>query len=218
MSLADQLVDRSLAERHEAYATEVRQLLEAAYRVVARTGHLDPPVRAILAEAGLSNPAFYRHFRGKDELLLVMLDEGRRGLAEYLDRRTGAVTGTSARARDQRVAEWVRGVLAQAIDPNAAMRTKPFVDDVERLHERFPDQQRQSEQLLIDQLADVLGDRSAWAETVYALVFGELSRHLRSEKPPTSDDVERTVRFVLAGTKADPDATANLTASPRRAR
>lgn len=204
MSLADQLVDRSLVGRHEAYAAEVHQLVEAAYRVVARTGHLDPPVRAILAEASLSNPAFYRHFRGKDELLLVMLDEGRRGLAEYLARRTGAVVGSSAQARDRRVAEWVRGVLAQAIDPDAAMRTRPFVVGVERLHDRFPEQQRESEQRLIDQLAVLLGDRAGWAETVYTLVFGELARHLRSEAPPTSDDVERTVRFVRAGCDGSP--------------
>lgn len=204
MSLADRLVDRSLAERHEAYAAEVRQILEAAYRVVARTGHLDPPVRSILAEAGLSNPAFYRHFKSKDELLLVMLDEGRRGLAEYLDRRTAAVTGTSAEAGDRRVAEWVRGVLAQATDPDAALRTRPFVVEVERLHSRFPEEQAESERRLVDQLAVLLGGRGEWAGTVYALVFGELARHLRSESPPSPEDVERTVRFVLAGIVAEP--------------
>ena len=202
MSLAEQLVDRSLADRQEAYATEVRQLIDAAYRVIAKTGHLDPPVRAILAEAGLSNPAFYRHFRSKDELLLVMLDEGRRQLVEYLDRRTAAVTGTAAGAASERVAEWVRGVLAQAMERDAARRTRPFVVEVERLHERFPEQQVESEQQLIAQLAALLGDRAAWAETVYVLVLGELARHLRSDAPPRAADVERVVRFVQAGTAA----------------
>lgn len=202
MSLADRLVDRSLADRHEQYATEVRQLVDAGFRVIAETGHIDPPIRAILAEAGLSNPAFYRHFRSKDELLLVMLDEGRRQLAEYLDRRVGAVAGDASAA----VAEWVRGVLAQAVDSDAARRTRPFVTEVERLHDRFPDEQRASERQLVDQLASVLGDRADWAETVYGLVFGELARHLRTNVPPNDDDVERVVRFVLAGIDASPSA------------
>lgn len=193
MSLADQLVDRALAERHEAYSAEVQRLIDATYRVIAATGHVDPPIRSILLEAGLSNPAFYRHFRSKDELLLVMLDEGRRRLATYLAHRTAGV------ADDDRVAEWVRGVLAQAGDPDAARRTRPFVTEVERLHERFPEQQEASEQQIIAQLAGILGSRSPWAATVYTLVFGELARHLRHDTPPTADAVEQLVRFVQAG-------------------
>lgn len=197
MSLADQLVERALAERHEAYSAEVQRLIDATYRVIAETGHVDPPIRAILVEAGLSNPAFYRHFRSKDELLLVMLDEGRRRLVTYLAHRTRSVVGD-----DKRVAEWVRGVLAQAADPDAARRTRPFVTEVARLHDRFPEQQEASEQQIVAQLADILGDRSPWADTVYTLVFGELARHLRSDSPPSGDDVERVIRFVLSGIEA----------------
>ncbi len=202
MTLADQLVERTLSDRQEAYTAEVRQLIDAAYRVIASTGRFDPPIRGILTEAGLSNPAFYRHFRSKDELLLVMLDEGRRQLVDYLAHRTASATTT-----DERVAEWIRGVLAQAGDPEAARRTRPFVTEVERLHEQFPEQQEASEQQLIAQLDALLGDRSPWARTVYALVFGELERNLRSDSPPTDDDIERVVTFVLAGIRAPLPAT-----------
>ncbi len=197
MSLADQVIERSLADRAEAYEADVQELIQATYRVIADTGRFDPPIRAILAEAGLSNPAFYRHFRSKDELLLVMLDEGRRQLVDYLDRRTGVGPDP-----DRRVAEWVRGVMAQASDPEAARRTRPFVTRVEYLHERFPDQQEASEQQLIAQLADLLGPRADWARTVYTLVFGELGRYLSDESPPARDDVESLVRFVQAGLDA----------------
>jgi AcrR family transcriptional regulator len=198
MSLADEVVERALADQAAAYTGEVRQLIDAAHVVIAATGNFDPPIRAILAEAGLSNPAFYRHFRSKDELLLVMLDEGRRQLASYLAHRIERAS-TDA----DRVAEWVRGVLAQAADPEAARRTRPFVTEVERLHESFPDQQRASEQQLIAQLAELLPDAgTAWAQTIYTLVVGELGRHLRSESPPTSAEVEALVRFVLAGSEA----------------
>lgn len=204
-SIAEQLVDRALADRHDAYASEVQQLIDAAFAVIAATGHLDPPVRAILAEAGLSNPTFYRHFRSKDELLLVMLDEGRRRLVDYLAHRVDTVSGTTRSASDERVAEWVRGVLAQARDTDAAQRTRPFVVEVERLHARFPEQQAASEQQIVAHLAEVLGARGAWAETVYALVFAELARHLRADRQPSDGDVDAVVRFVLSGIGADPD-------------
>lgn len=197
MNLADQLVDRALSDRQESYAAEVRQLIDATYRVIAETGRFDPPVRAILAEAGLSNPAFYRHFRSKDELMLVMLDEGRRQLVEYLAHRT-----TGKRSRDARVEAWVRGVLAQAANPEAAQRTRPFVTEVSRLHDQFPEQQIASEQQLLAQLAELLEDSAAWAPTVYTLVFAELERHLRTDTPPTRAAIDKLVAFVKAGITA----------------
>ena len=35
-------------------------------------------MRDILREAKLSTPAFYRHFKSKDELFVMLLDDGRR--------------------------------------------------------------------------------------------------------------------------------------------
>lgn len=203
MSVAERLVERSLSERQRAITAEMREIIEATYRVIGATGRLDPPIRAILSEAGLSNPAFYRHFSGKDELLLVMLDEGRRQLVAYLEHRTSAVDGV-----DERVAAWVRGVLAQAGDADAARRTRPFVTDIERLHQEFPREQEASERQLIDQLAGLLDDRSDWAPTIYTLVFAELGRHLRAESAPSEADVERVVGFALAGSSASPTGTA----------
>lgn len=194
--LAAQLVDRQLAGQRDAALVELRSLIDATYRVIARTGRFDPPIRDILAEAELSNPAFYRHFRSKDELLLLMLDEGRRQLVDYLERRTQRVEP------DERVAEWVRGFLAQASDPEAARRTRPFVVETERLHERFPAEQAQSEQMLVDQLAALLGDRAAWAPLVYTLVVGELERLLRGAGSADERAGEQLVAFVLAGVEA----------------
>ena len=197
MSLADEVVERSLAARQETYAAELRQLIEATYRVIADTGDATPPVRAILAEAGLSNPAFYRHFRSKDELFLVMLDEGRRQLATYLEHRAAAVEG-----RDNKVEAWVRGVFAQAVDPDAARRTRPFIADTARLQTMFPEEQKRSETALIDQLAVLLGDVSDRAPIVYALVFGAMGRHLLAAETPTESDIDAVVQFVLAGISA----------------
>jgi AcrR family transcriptional regulator len=199
MSLADGVVERSLTERQSSYAREVRQIVDATYRVIAETGTFDPPVRAILREAGLSRPAFYRHFGGKDELLLVMLDEGRRSLVGYLAHRISAVRDPS-----EQVAEWVRGVLAQAADPEAARLTRPFVIEVERLHERFPEQQQASEQLLLEQSGGLLEqDQQRWVQPIYSMTLGELARYLRSHRRPSANDVESAVSFVLAALGTD---------------
>ena len=45
-----------------------------------REGSIDPQVRAIVQEAGLSNQAFYRHFSSKDASLLAVLADGQRQL------------------------------------------------------------------------------------------------------------------------------------------
>ncbi len=88
--LAEQAASRAVAGRLEAYADEIRRLVDATYAVMRRTGSLDPRVGDIVQTAGLSNQAFYRHFRGKDELLLAVLDDGRRRLVGYLERAHGA--------------------------------------------------------------------------------------------------------------------------------
>lgn len=195
--LIEQISQRALSDRHAAYEAEVRHLIEAAYRVSADSGDFaSPTIRAILAEAGLSNPAFYRHFRSKDELLLVMLDEGRRKLVSYLDHRVGRVDD------EARVGEWIRGVLAQAVDPEAARRTRPFFTEVAMLTRSFPDEQRASEEQLIEQLARLLGDTEELAAVTYQFVFAALGRFILSDTTPTDHDVETIVRFVDAGVRS----------------
>ena len=93
----DQAIDRSLEGRREAARQEIERLISAAFRVIERTGHLEPKVSEILAEAGLSNQAFYRHFAGKHALLVALLDEGIRGLADYLAARMAEAPDPIAR-------------------------------------------------------------------------------------------------------------------------
>jgi AcrR family transcriptional regulator len=83
--LVRKLIDRTLEDRYSLAAREVEQLIEATFRVIAASGRIDPPVRDILRVAGLSTPVFYRHFRSKDELLLVVWDRGVRMLTAYLE-------------------------------------------------------------------------------------------------------------------------------------
>ena len=98
-SAAQRTADRSLADRHAEFVAEIERIIDATYRVIERTGNLDPTMREILGEAQLSTPAFYRHFRSKDELFVVILDDGRRRLVNTIARRMARETTRSEERR-----------------------------------------------------------------------------------------------------------------------
>ncbi|MBO0854850.1 MAG: TetR/AcrR family transcriptional regulator [Nocardia sp.] len=114
--IAGRIAARALAKREAVYATEVRKLLDAALLVIQRRGtDSRPRVADIVAAAGLSNDAFYRHFSSKDALVEALMEEGTERLFSYLDRR---MSRRSAPA--ERVREWVEGVLSQGVGEVAA--------------------------------------------------------------------------------------------------
>jgi len=118
--VADRIVRRSLARREDEYAGEVRRLLDAALEVMHRCGTSSRPrVADIVAAAGLSNDAFYRHFRSKDDLVNALLEDGAERLRGYL-----AHQMAKARTPDAQVRRWVEGVLAQASDSRVADATR----------------------------------------------------------------------------------------------
>lgn len=218
-------LERSLAARHDAYAAEVERLVDATYRVIEHTGSVDPTVRDILREAGLSTQAFYRHFRSKDELLLVLLDDGRRRLVDYLGKRMAKHTAPEAQLR-----AYVEGVMAQAADETAAQRTRPFVVQQDRLADRFADAQRRSVAQLVELLHPPLrelrvlarGSAPTGAEpragsdaddqqvhrdavAIYQLTFAAMEHHVRDRTRPTRAEVDHLVRFCLRAVGAPGD-------------
>lgn len=99
-----------------------RRLVEAAFSAAATTGRLDPPVREILREAGLSRQALYRCYESKDALMAAALVEGTGTLADYLAARVDRAGSPADGVR-----AWISGVMRQAEAPRAAARTRPFV-------------------------------------------------------------------------------------------
>ena len=201
--LVDRAVQRSLAGRAEAYADEVQRIVEATYRVVERTGSLDPTVRDILEESGLSTQTFYRHFRSKDELLVALLDDGRRQIADYLTHRMAKASGVTDRVR-----AWVEGVLAQAADATAAGRTRPFLANLDRLAEGYPEEQRASAVAMVAPLEEALvsagvPDPAAQAHLVYLVVVAAMHEHIRDRTKPAPRDVDRLVTFCLRALDLD---------------
>jgi AcrR family transcriptional regulator len=210
--LAHRAVERTVAGRRAEYEREMTRIVESTFAIIERTGTLDPSMREILAEAGLSTQTFYRYFTSKDELMLALLDEGRRRLLASLQRRMQRSTLPEEQAR-----AWVEGVLAQAADPGAAARTRPWVTSEQRLSELFPEEQQASVDLLIGLLdepirrlrgvpretgaspdaADDLVHRAA--VMVYRLVFATLRFHLAAGTKPSADETEAVVNFCLRG-------------------
>jgi len=210
-TFARRAIERSTAERQASYVEEIRLLVDATFRLIEKTGSFDPPLRDILKTSGLSTQAFYKHFRSKDELLLVLLDDGRRRLLGYLQHRMGKATTPAGKVR-----AWIEGVLAQAADENAARRTKPFVANQDRLADRFPSEQQSSFDLLLELLAEPLARMGASrdrrttkrdAEAIYYATFGALRAHLFRGTRPGSAEVDHLVQFCLNGA-----------AKPKRAR
>jgi AcrR family transcriptional regulator len=203
--LAMRSADRAIERRRAVYEAEVQKLIDAGFTLVRETGRLEPKVGEIVAEAGLSNQAFYRHFSSKDELLLAMLDEGIRTLRSYIEHRISAGSGPIERIRN-----FIEGLLVQAIDPKAAAATRPFVISRARLAERFPQEVCESEAQLIALLWEEIAlasnagllsnaDPERDARLIYNLAMSWVERELVA--PGASDEAgaQHLVAFALNG-------------------
>ena len=193
------IADRSIAERRAIYAAEARRLIDAAFVVMRDSGSIDPQVRAIVHEAGLSNQAFYRHFASKDELLLAVLADGQRQLMTYLGRRIA----TASDPADQ-VQRWISGVMAQARDRDAAEATRPFACNSARLADLFPDDiaaSRQEMLLTLSPAVRALGGHDDDAELIRDLALARMNDAIARRRTPSKAEIQRLVDFCLAGLK-----------------
>ena len=68
-------VDRSLGTARARAVSRSGQILAAARELTEETGGLDFTVQDIVDRSGLSLRSFYKHFGGKDDLLLALLEE-----------------------------------------------------------------------------------------------------------------------------------------------
>lgn len=214
---AERAVERSLAGRRATYAAEIERLVEATFQLIRESGEVEPRVSEIVRVAGLSNQAFYRHFRSKHELLVAVLDSGIEQLASYLTHRMAAAPDPVAATR-----EWMRGMAEQALNPEAAAATRPFALARGRLAESHPEEVAQTERRLTEPLRRAIqeasrmglleaGDPGARAEALYHLAMGWMQARLLEPDGRHRQSAEQLENFALAGLGAVPaqrDATA----------
>ncbi|HEU4429747.1 MAG TPA: TetR/AcrR family transcriptional regulator [Myxococcota bacterium] len=207
----ERAVERSLQRQRAAYAAEAEKLVQAALALIRERGELEPPVAAIVKRARLSNQAFYRHFRGKHELLVAVLDHGIALLEDYLRARMAAAP--SAR---ERVRAWLRGMLEQALNSRGAEATRPFALARSQLARHYPEEVAVSEQRLTALVRAALGeakqsgelpeaDPDADAEALYHLAMGWLETRLLEDDPAERAQARRLEAFAMAGLHAGSD-------------
>lgn len=102
-------------------------IIEAAYRCLSEPHSGAIPVAAILARAGVSTRAFYRHFQSKDELFLAMLRQETDALAQRLDRISAETCGGPV----AQLKAWIDGMFALITD--AQLRTNFTVIDTDEV-------------------------------------------------------------------------------------
>jgi len=181
---------------------EVELLISATLAVAARRGTIEPSVREILEQAGLSTKAFYRHFRSKDELLLVTLEEGCRVLAEYLEHRMSTV----AEPLDK-VGAWIDGFVRQAVNPSAARRTLPWTLGAGRLATVFPEQFDKNQATIMvplhREIANAVKDGSGQspdpardARLIYGYTMDIVRYNLINDTAPNTRTVRHLINFA----------------------
>jgi AcrR family transcriptional regulator len=139
--------------RPRRYPADVeRQLImDAAVEIMAANGYLDAAVGDVLANAGVSTRAFYRHFATKDDLVLALFRRDAEAVSRML--------GTAVEAADNSVRAletWIDGYLDLFYDPRRARRTTLFRAPAVRRAEGYEAELARTQELLATPLVGVL--------------------------------------------------------------
>lgn len=198
--VAARIAQRTLAARGAEYAGEVRRLLDAGLVMMDRCGtDARPRVADIVAEAGLSNDAFYRHFPSKDALVTAILEDGAARLGRYLGHRMAKADEPAAQVR-----QWVAGVLAQA-DPAVAATTRAVLWNGSgasgQAAGRHPASHTLAALLVAPFAALGSPDPGGQATLAAHAALGRLADLLWADTAPTSADEDALVAFLVAAVR-----------------
>jgi len=204
-SVVDRIAQRTLAKRGLDYAGEVRRLLDAGLDVMRRCGTTSRPrVSDIVAAAGLSNEAFYRHFPSKEALVAAILEDGTDRLRSYLAHRMDKESTPEAKIR-----RWVEGVLGQAADDDVAAATLAVLWNAGSIGDGLASGHSSMNPSLATLLRgpyEALGsaDPDLDASLAAHATVGLLSDHLWRRVPPTTAEIDHIVGFCIAGVAPRP--------------
>jgi len=197
--VAARIALQTLSRRGSAYAGEVRRLLDAALDLMRRGGTTSRPrVADIVAEAGLSNDAFYRHFPSKDALVAAILEDGTERLLSYLAHQMAKEATPEGQVR-----RWVEGVLAQAADQDIATTTLAVLWNAGSVGQGLPSASRPLGALLRDPFA-ALGSAAPDADATFVAhaVVGVMSDHLWGRSRPSRAEIDHMTDLCLAVARA----------------
>jgi AcrR family transcriptional regulator len=216
--LAVRSVERTLAGRYSTYINEIQRLIEAGRAVMEREQTMNPRVSDIVAEAGLSNQAFYRHFRSKSELMLAILDDGSRLMADYVEKHMARYDSGIDKIR-----AWVAGSLTQTAASTAASVSRGVILNTLELRAEYPEESTQTSHLLRRPLEEAVRlaqqqgeipavDPELATEMAFRLTMAMMETWLIARRVPSEAELDYLESFVLSGLGAE------LPAEPRSRR
>ena len=200
--IAGRIAQQTLAKRGASYATEVRRLLDAALAVMGAAGtNSRARVADIVAAAGLSNDAFYRHFPSKDALVTALLDDGAARLASYLEHQMAKETEPAPKVR-----RWVEGVLSQT-DNNIAETTLAVLFNSGSIADGRASGRHPASATLAALLHDPLAalgsaDPELDASLMAHAVLGQVADHLWQRTQPTRAEIDHVTELFLTATRS----------------
>ena len=200
--VVERVAAATTARRGADYTDEVRRLLTAALEVMRRCGTTSRPrVADIVAAAGLSNDAFYRHFRSKEALVEALIEDGTERLRGYLSHQMAKETDPAAQVR-----RWIDGVMAQA-EPEVAATTLAVLSNGSS-SPNAAGRHFASAPLapLLSAPFAALGspDPDFAASLAAHAVLGKLSEYLWQQTAATVEQREAMARFCIAAAKVAP--------------
>jgi AcrR family transcriptional regulator len=202
--MATRVARQTLDKRGVEYADEVRRLLDAGLQVMRASGtESRARVADIVAAAGLSNDAFYRHFPSKDALVAAILEDGTDRLGAYVAHQMAKADTAEAAVR-----RWVEGVMAQT-DGDIAATTLAVLWNAGAGRPGAPGSA--AGPLAVPLAAPLAALGSTAPELDATLVahaaVGRLGEHLFAGTRPSPAELDHLVAFAVAAARARMDAT-----------
>lgn len=171
---------RSLEPARSRSVERMERFVEAARDLAGESGSAAFTVPQLAASAGLSLKSFYRCFRGKDDLLLALLEDdsqlGAGLLREAVDRHDEPMA---------RLRAYVDGIFAMVALPGAVGYAGVLVREHRRLSEDYPEELRGALAPMVDLLAAEIGraahaglvrrgDAGRDAQTIFGLLLSAI--------------------------------------------
>jgi AcrR family transcriptional regulator len=200
LPLSSRGVERALEPRRRKYEAEFDRLVSAARDVMREHGTVDPTIGQVLAVAGLSTNAFYRHFPTKDDLLLELVMQAGANTRSFLSHRMAREDAP----RDQVIA-WIEGMFDLLRTASSLRANRPFLFAHPRLVARFPNEIAANIALLVEPLATAIHDLRPGsrrqslddAHLLYHQVFGILLDQAAMDHLSDAAEVKRVVQYSL---------------------
>lgn len=188
--------------RQASYDAEVRRLIRATETVMFEKGPTEQPrVADIVRAAGVSNQAFYRHFRSRDDVVLATYEQGLLAVHEYLAHQVFKHTDFESRIR-----AWINGMLRQIEDPDLSELTAVIFWNVNQIARHNSEIEPVGRARMLHLLSRIYIEAGApeparTALFVQTLVVGITSRFCEVGERPSDEEREALIRFCLRGSE-----------------